>query len=100
MTRLNWQPAKPPDTVPGSPCFEAKIDSGKYRVAAWMHVDRKIGYEAFFIPDDAQSMADVRDIAGSAEQGSRGLLNIDDARAAAERDFAAVQGDGPAELMR
>jgi hypothetical protein len=38
------------------------VANGKYLVAPWLHVDRSIHYEAFFIPTGAVSMADVRDI--------------------------------------
>jgi hypothetical protein len=41
-------------------------------------------YEAFFIPDGAKSMADVRDIAER-------LKSVDEAKAVAERDYA--EGD-------
>src|SRR5262249_15626018 len=73
------------------PCYEAKVKGGKYRVAPWLHVNHTVYYEAFFIPTGAKSMADVRDIAGSAEQGDQGLPSIDEAKAAAERDYAERQ---------
>jgi hypothetical protein len=88
MATLKWQPAKGVSTVPNEQCYEATVENGKYRVAPWLGVDRKVGYEAFFIPAGAKSMADVRDIAGSAEQGSKGLLSIDEAKAVAEREYA------------
>lgn len=87
MAILSWQPARSVSTVPNEQCYEAAVEGGKYRVAPWLSIDRKVGYEAFFIPAGAKSMADVRDIAGSAEQGSKGLLSIDEARRAAERDY-------------
>ena len=76
--------------VPNEQCYEAIVEGGKYRVAPWRRLDGKVGYEVFFIPTGAQSMADVRDIAGSAEQGSNGLLSIDEARRAAERDYQSL----------
>ncbi len=87
MSDLVWKEAERLRVLPDIPCFEAEAKDGRYRVAPWLSTDRKVGYEATFIPAGAKSMADVRDIAGSAEQGSKGLLSIDDARTAAERDF-------------
>ncbi len=88
LAALVWQPAEGVGTVPNEQCYEAVVEAGKYRVAPWRHIDGTVGYEAFFISAGAKSMADVRDIAGSAEQGSRGLLSVDEARRAAEQDYA------------
>lgn len=84
---LKWHPAKRVSTVPNEQCYEAAVEGGKYRAAPWLSIDGRVGYEAFFIPAGAKSMADVRDVAGSAEQGSQGLLSIDEARRAAEQDY-------------
>ena len=87
---LTWKKAKTGNTLHGFPCFEAEAKGGKYRIAPWRHVDGPVYYEAFFIPAGAKSMADVRDIAGSAEQGGEGLSTIEEARAAAEADHVAA----------
>jgi hypothetical protein len=87
MAKLDWQQVKSINTVPNSPVYEAEVEGGKYRAAPWLHIDRTVRYEAFFIPTGAKSMADVRDIAGSAEQGDQGLPSIDEAKAAAEHDY-------------
>ena len=87
---LKWLRAEG-STVP--PCFEAQANGGRYRIAPWKRIDGAVRYEAFFIPTGAQSMADVRDIAGSAEQGADGLDSIEEARTAAERDYAEQLGE-------
>jgi len=61
------------------PCYEASIAGGKYRVAPVDYVGGAVGYEAFFIPDEGNSWADVRDIAEH-------LTSIDQAKAIAEND--------------
>jgi hypothetical protein len=67
-TKLDWKKAAGVPVVPGVAAYEAKTKDGKYRVAPWKHRDGYVRFEAFFIPKGAKSMADVRDIAGSAEQ--------------------------------
>jgi hypothetical protein len=64
------------------PCYEAGVEGGKYRAAPVVYFPSfEIGYEAFFIPTKAKSMADVRDIAEN-------LKSIDEAKDVAERDYA------------
>jgi hypothetical protein len=88
---LIWQKA---ETKLGPlPCFEAEVSGGKYRPAPVRYRTGtfpdpgRIGYEAYFIPDGAKSMADVRDIVGH-------LTNIDDAKQAAEFDYDASHENG------
>jgi hypothetical protein len=57
MAELDWKVVEGVSTVPKEHCFEADVANGKYRVAPWLHVDRSIHYEAFFIPTGAESMA-------------------------------------------
>jgi hypothetical protein len=90
MTKLVWREASRLKTTRTSniPCYEAVVTGGKYRVAPVDYIDPSgppgtrsaIGYEAFFIPDCAQSMADVRDILEH-------LPNIEEAKKAAEEDY-------------
>jgi hypothetical protein len=88
---LIWQEAKRLNAGCGSediPCYEAGVKGGKYRAAPVVYImDEQgnrtypnIGYEAFFIPDGAKSMADVRDIAEH-------LTSIDEAKTIAEEDY-------------
>jgi hypothetical protein len=89
MNRLVWREAERLSVAPDIPCYEAKVKGGKYRAAPVVYVyDEQgnrtypdVGYEAFFIPDGAKSAADVRNIAER-------LTDIDDAKAAAEHDYA------------
>jgi hypothetical protein len=88
-TKLDWKKAAGVPTVPNVPAYEAETKDGKYRVAPWKHRDGYVRFEAFFIPNGAKSMADVRDIAGSAEHKVTTVLKtIDEAKSAAESDFA------------
>jgi hypothetical protein len=80
MAKLDWKVAEGVSTVPKEHCFEADVANGMYRVAPWLHVDRSIHYEAFFIPTGAESMADVRDI-------NTECCSIADAKAIAQRDY-------------
>jgi hypothetical protein len=92
MNTLDWEEAERLNLEQARdiPCYEAKVDGGKYRVAPVVYVyDQSgnriapyVGYEAYFIPTWANSWADTRDIAEF-------LNSMDEAKSVAERDFAA-----------
>jgi hypothetical protein len=81
-SKLTWQDAQRTSIRPNIRCFEALVSGGKYRVAPVVYTFARDAeqYEAFFIPDGAQSAADVRDIAEH-------LPTIDEAKIAAEQDY-------------
>jgi hypothetical protein len=84
---LVWKEAKRLtfELVRDVPCYEAEVGGGRYRVAPVVYARGRsnipiVGYEAFFIPRNAKSAADVRDIAEY-------LNSVDEAKTAAQADY-------------
>jgi hypothetical protein len=58
MDTFDWQEAERVSAIPNIACYELKVSNGKYRIAPWLHVDRRIpmrGKSSRLMPNSASS---------------------------------------------